>query len=282
MAVEDTTELRVRDVFSKLNDLLAPHLYPQNGTDRNCPACKIGQLSLKGGRNGFFLGCASYPDCRYTRSLSSADDGDDALADGPRHLCDDPDTGSAITLRKGPYGLYFQIGEMGENNEKPKRVALPKDVPIASITPDLAIQLLTLPRELGLHPETQKPIYAGIGRYGPYLQTDGRYYGLETTADTLTIGINLAVSKIADAPEKSRRVGPKVLRKMDNHPDGGEIVIFNGRYGPYIKYKSVNATLPKDRSPETITFEEAIEILRLKVEKKGGAKKRPKKNSVKS
>jgi DNA topoisomerase-1 len=275
-AVEGTAELRVRDVFDAINELLAPHLYPNGGAERTCPACKNGQLSLKGGRNGFFIGCSTYPECRYTRSLGASDASDEALADGPKHLCDDPDTGLPVTLRKGPFGLYFQLGEQEEGGEKPKRASLPKDIPLDEVTPEMALQLLNLPREVGEHPETGKPIYAGIGRYGPYLQTDGRYIRLETTFDALSIGLNMAVTKIAEAPTRGGRRGATELRKLGEHPDGGEIAILDGRYGPYIKYKKINATLPKDRAPEEITIEEALELIRAKAEKtgaKGGRKK---------
>jgi len=270
-AVEGTSELRIRDVLTAINELLAPHLYPDGGRARTCPACKVGELSLKGGRNGFFIGCSTYPECRYTRALGETDDeAAQLVADGPKVLGDDPVTGLAVSLRKGPFGLYLQLGEAEEGGEKPKRASLPKDVPIDELTLELALQLLRLPREIGDHPETGKPIYAGIGRYGPYLQTDGRYIKLESTHDALTIGLNHAVTKIAEAPARGGgRRGGTELRKLGDHPDGGEVVIMDGRYGPYVKYKRINATLPKDRAPEEISMDEAVALIQARAERTG-------------
>jgi len=269
-AVEGTSELRIRDVLTAINELLAPHLYPDGGRARACPACKVGELALKGGRNGFFIGCSAYPECRYTRALGEDDDeAAQLVADGPKVLGDDPLTGLAVTLRKGPFGLYLQLGEAEEGGEKPKRASLPKDVPIDELNLELALQLLRLPREIGTHPETDKPIYAGIGRYGPYLQTDGRYIKLESTHDALTVGLNMAVTKIAEAPARGGRRGGKELRKLGEHPDGGDVVIMDGRYGPYVKYKRINATLPKDREPDEITMDEAVALIQARAEKSG-------------
>jgi DNA topoisomerase-1 len=274
-AVDNTAELRVRDVFEVVNDLLAPHLYPEGGRDRACPACKEGALSLKGGRNGFFIGCSAYPDCRYTRALSGQEDADaEALANGPKLLGNDPETGLDVTLRKGPFGLYLQLGEPTEEVKKPKRASLPKDIPLDEVTFALAQQLLALPREVGSHPEDGAMIYAGIGRYGPYLQHSGRYHKLESTYDVLTIGLNMAVTKIAEAPARGAGRGTaKALVNLGEHPDGGEIAIMDGRYGPYVKYKRINATIPKDKAPEEISLEEAIALIAAKAAKKGGKKK---------
>jgi DNA topoisomerase-1 len=286
-AVEGTTELRVRDVFDAVNELLAPHLYPDGGKDRACPACGEGSLNLRGGRNGFFIGCSAYPECRYTRALKAGEDeADAALANGPRLLGDDPESGLPLTLRKGPFGLYMQLGEAGEDGEKPKRASLPKDVPPDNLDFDTALQLIRLPREVGLHPESQKPIFAGIGRYGPYLQTDGRYFRLDGTSEVLTIGLNHAVAKIAEGKAKGGgRRGATQLRSLGDHPDGGEITILDGRYGPYVKYKRLNATIPKAADPMQISLEEALALLQAKAEKsgkKGGSRKKAAKGKTKA
>ena len=275
-AVENTTELRVRDVFDVVNDLLAPHLYPDGGKDRTCPACKEGALSLKGGRNGFFIGCTAYPECRYTRAMSGADDPDaEALAGGPKVLGDDPETGLEVSLRKGPYGLYLQLGEPTEEQKKPKRAGVPKDVPLDEVDFALAQRLLALPREVGAHPEDGAMIYAGIGRYGPYLQYSGRYHKMESTYDVLTIGLNMAVTKIAEAPAKGAgRGGAKALHNLGEHPDGGEVAIMDGRYGPYVKYKKINATIPRDKPPEEVTLADALLMIEAKAAKKGAKKEK--------
>jgi DNA topoisomerase-1 len=177
-------------------------------------------------------------------------------------------------LCKGPYGLYLQLGEPTEEQKKPRRASLPKDVPLDEVDFALAQRLLALPREVGAHPQDSAMIYAGIGRYGPYLQYSGRYHKLESTYDVLTIGLNLAVTKIAEAPEKGPgRGAAKALHNLGEHPDGGEVAIMDGRYGPYVKYKKINATIPKDKPPEEVTLEEALAMIEAKAAKKGGKKK---------
>ncbi len=276
-AVDETTELRVRDVLSKVDEILAPHLYPDLGEARVCPACTDGKLSLKGGRYGFFLGCSNYPDCRYTRPLTGADEDDKTAgigSNGPMVLGQDPETGLDVSLRKGPFGIYLQLGEP-EGKEKPKRASLPKDLPPDQLTFEIACRLLALPREVGPHPEDGKPIYAGIGRYGPFLQHDGRYARLNSTEEALTIGLNHAVSIVADAKSSGNaRRGPTELRKLGEHPDDGKpISVMDGRYGPYVKHGSVNATIPKDQSPDDITIEQAVELIAARVAKGGGKRK---------
>ena len=277
-AVDGTAELRVREVLDKVNDLLAPHLYPDAGMNRTCPVCKKGSLNLRGGRNGFFLACDAYPDCRYTRAMRQAEEGeaDEQFANGPVALGDDPESGMPLTLRKGPYGLYIQLGEAVEGDKnskktnKPKRAGLPEDIGVQEVDLELACQLIRLPRLVGEHPETAKPIFAGIGRFGPYVQSESRYHKLESTADTLSIGLNRAVTVIAESMAKGGgRRGANTIRSLGEHPDGGEIKILDGRFGPYVKYKKLNVTVPEPSDPMEITLEEVLALLQAKAEKAG-------------
>ncbi len=286
-AVEGTTELRVREVLDNVNDMLAPHLYPDGGKDRICPACKKGSLNLRGGRSGFFLGCDAYPECHYTRAMRQAAEGDrdEQFAAGPIALGDDPDSGMPLTLRKGPYGLYIQLGEAVEGDKKsktaakPKRAGLPEDINLNELDLDLAHRLINLPRVVGDHPETGKTIFAGIGRFGPYVQSESRYHKLDSTADALSIGLNHAVTVIAEGMAKDGgRRGANTIRTLGEHPEGGEIKILDGRFGPYVKYKKLNATVPKTSDPMAMSMDEALDLLKAKAEKAGQkpAKAKPK------
>ena len=286
-AVEGTTELRVREVLDNVNDMLAPHLYPDGGKDRICPACKKGSLNLRGGRSGFFLGCDAYPECHYTRAMRQAAEGDwdEQFAAGPIALGDDPDSGMPLTLRKGPYGLYIQLGEAVEGDKKsktaakPKRAGLPEDINLNELDLDLAHRLINLPRVVGDHPETGKTIFAGIGRFGPYVQSESRYHKLDSTADALSIGLNHAVTVIAEGMAKGGgRRGANTIRTLGEHPEGGEIKILDGRFGPYVKYKKLNATVPKISDPMAMSMDEALDLLKAKAEKAGQkpAKAKPK------
>ncbi len=270
-AVDDTKELRVRDVFDAVNDLLAPYLYGDDEHARTCPKCAEGQLSLKGGKFGFFVGCSRYPECRFTRPLTGGegDEADGLLADGPQILGTDPETGLDVSLRKGPYGLYLQLGEQGEDKVKPKRASLPQDVPPDQLEMTLALGLLRLPRRVGDHPETGKQINAGIGRYGPFLECDKKYAKLTSTEEVLTIGLNRAIAVMSEA--KPGRAAAKALKELGEHPeDGGPIRVMDGRYGPYVKFGRINATLPKGMEPDEVTMEEALVLIAKKAAKGGG------------
>src|SRR5690606_9427727 len=203
--VEDIKDLRVAQVLDALDADLGEHFFPrgEDGTDpRLCPACKAGRLGLKLGRHGAFIGCSNYPDCRYTRPLAVPDgEGEKAAGaalEGPRMLGTDPETGKPVTLRKGPFGVYVQLGE-AEGKEKPKRASLPKGLSPDAVGLDTALALLALPREIGTHPDTGRPIIAGIGRFGPYLKHGDTYKSLPPDEDVLTIGPNRAVALLAEA-----------------------------------------------------------------------------------
>ncbi|MGE3831511.1 MAG: type I DNA topoisomerase [Parvibaculaceae bacterium] len=262
-AVGDIKELRITNVLDALNDILEPHIFPER-TDgapvRACPSCSNGQLSLKLGKFGAFIGCSNYPECRYTRQLT-AGSGEAIPAEGVL-IGTDPETAQPITRREGRFGPYLQLGEAVED-EKPRRASIPKGTDPSTIDLETAIKLLSLPREVGLHPETGKPIVANFGRFGPFIQHDGTYATLPDREEVFTVGLNRAVDLLAQkkANGASRRGRPGALRELGNHPDGGPVQVMSGRYGPYVKWGKVNATIPQDNTPEAITLEQALELI---------------------
>ncbi len=273
-AVDEIKHLRVGDVLNALDDMLAPHVFPPraDGTDpRLCPTCGNGRLSLKLGKFGAFIGCSNYPDCRYTRPFSVPAPGEEAADTGTRVLGIDPESGLEVTVRGGRFGPYVQLGE-AVNGEKPKRTGLPKGTDPASVDLEMALKLLSLPREVGRHPESGDPIVAGLGRYGPYIQHGKTYANLEAGDDVLNIGLNRAVTLIAEKALKGGRGRrtPAPGRVLGEHPQkGGEIVVRAGRYGPYASHNGINATLPSDKSPDTITLEEAVPLLDARASRTG-------------
>jgi DNA topoisomerase I len=275
-AVDDIKDLRVGDVLNALDELLAPHVFPAraDGVDpRLCPTCGNGRLSLKLGKFGAFIGCSNYPDCRYTRQFSVPAPGEeDKTSTGTRVLGNDPESGLEVTVRDGRFGPYVQLGE-GVDGEKPKRTSIPKGTDPASIDLEHALKLLALPREVGRHPESGDPIVAGIGRFGPYVQHVKTYANLEPGDDVLNIGLNRAVTLIAEKALKGGR-GRRAAdpgRVVGEHPEkGGEIVARNGRYGPYVSNNGVNATLPSGKTVEAITLDEAVALIDARAERTGG------------
>jgi DNA topoisomerase-1 len=240
------------EITQALDEFLAPWLYPPraDGSDpRVCPQCGNGRLSLRGGRFGAFVACSNYPDCKYTQKFGQG--GDQAQSDGPAEL------GDGILLKSGRFGPYVEQGE--------KRASIPKDVPLEDVTAEVATRLLSLPREIGPHPETGKPITASIGRYGPYLAHDGKYAKLNSTAEVFETGMNAAVSKLADAASGAgRRQGGsrEPIAVLGKHPaGGGDIKVMAGRYGPYVTDGTTNATLPKGAKPEAVTLDEAVRLI---------------------
>jgi DNA topoisomerase-1 len=298
-AVGETTTLKIAEVIAALDRDLAPHLFPQmeGGRDpRVCPVCGDGKLSLKLGKFGAFIGCSNYPSCQYTRPLVVAN-GEEAPpegeAAGPRELGIDPDTGLPVSVRRGPYGAYVQLGPPAAGaeepqqadppaadgggkkksakgavkkpaKEKPKRVSLPKGTQPADIDLVTALRLLSLPREVGRHPESGEAIVAGIGRFGPYLKLGERYKSLGPEEDVLTIGLNRAVDLLADAGGAAGG-GRGVLRTVGNHPaDGKPVTLNKGRFGPYVRHGSVMASLPKKQAPDELTLDQAVALLAAK------------------
>jgi len=250
------------EITQALDEFLSPWLYPPraDGSDpRVCPQCGTGRLSLRGGRFGAFVACSNYPDCKYTQKFGQG--GEQAQSEGPTDL------GDGILLKSGRFGPYV------ERNDK--RASIPKDVPLEDVTTEVAERLLSLPRELGPHPETGKPITASIGRYGPYLAHDGKYAKLNSTAEVFETGMNAAVSKLADAASGGgrRTASREPIAVLGKHPaNSGEVRVMAGRYGPYVTDGTTNATLPKGAKPEAVTLEEAVRLIDERAAK-GPAKK---------
>jgi DNA topoisomerase-1 len=269
-AVDEIKDLKISNVIDALDALLAPHLFPpraDGGDPRQCPNCSGGRLTLKLSKYGAFIGCSNYPECRYTRPLSVSGDGTGEI--GTKKLGEDPKTGLEVTLRSGRFGPYVQLGE-AVDGEKPKRASLQKGMTPDDVDLDRALALLSLPREIGRHPEDGEPIRAGIGRFGPYVQHGKTYANLEAGDDIFHIGLNRAVTLIADKLAKGprfRRFGSDPGRALGAHPTtGGPVVAKNGRYGPYVSHDGINATLPHDKTPETITLDEAVALLDARAE----------------
>jgi DNA topoisomerase I len=263
-------DLRTSQVLDSLNELLGPHIFPpkEEGSDpRLCPSCGIGQLSLKLGKFGAFIGCFNYPDCKFTRTLANANgngaqDGERA---GVKILGQHPATGEEISLRQGRFGAYVQQGD----GEKPKRVSLPKTIEQDALELEQAVGLLSLPREVAKHPQTKEPILAGIGRFGPYVHHGKTYANTGKDDDILSIGANRAIDLIVakESGLSRRRFGDAASapsRALGEHPKGGEVVIKAGRYGPYVKYGKINASLPQDADPTTFSLEEALALIAAK------------------
>ncbi len=270
--IEDTKELRVTNVLDALNEELAPLVFPkrEDGSDpRICQVCGTGKLSLKLGKYGAFVGCSNYPECNFTRQLSSDSNGDEAAAlNEPQALGKDPHTGEEITLRSGRFGPYVQRGE----GKDAKRSGLPKGWTPATIDHEKAVALLSLPRDIGAHPETGKMISSGLGRYGPFILCDGKYANLDSIEDVFSIGLNRAVSVLADKQSKAaagRGAAQAALKELGDHPEGGAVTVRDGRYGPYVNWGKINATLPKGKEPLSVTLEEAIPLLAERAAKSG-------------
>jgi DNA topoisomerase-1 len=271
---EEIKDLRVSEVLDALNEVLADHIFPAkaDGSDpRRCPNCGTGQLSLKLGKFGAFIGCSNYPECRYTMQLSDAATGAAEAAPGDGILGVDEETGLNVLLKSGRFGPYVQLGE----GDAPKRSSLPKGWTPDTLTLERAQQLLKLPREIGAHPETGNPISAGIGRYGPFILHDGKYANLPDVEEVFSVGLNRAVDLLAQKAAGGGRFGrsatPIAAIKTFEHADG-TISVRDGRYGPYVNQGKVNATLPKTVLPADVTLEQALELLAERATKTGGKK----------
>jgi len=279
-AIAETSELRITEVLEKIDEVLSPHLYPprEDGSDpRSCPKCGEGRLNLKTARSGgAFIGCNNYPECRYTRPLGVTDEAEAELAGDGKLL--GYDDGDPITLRTGRFGPYVQRGEASAEVPKPPRASLPKGWAVDDMDLEKALMLLSLPRPVGPHPDDGELIEAGIGRYGPYVKHGKKYANLPEVEEVFTIGMNRAVEVLA-AKKTRGRAAPEPLRVLGTHPDGGDIAVMEGRYGPYVKWDKVNATLPKDVTPESVTLEQALELIAAKAGAKG-RKKAPAKSKT--
>ncbi len=285
-AIAETSELRISEVLDKLDEALAPQLYPprEDGSDpRICPKCGVGRLHLKTSRTGGFVGCGNYPECTYTRPIAGEG------AEGEERLLG-MDGEDEIWLKSGRFGPYVQRGEATPENKKPPRASLPRGWSKDDMDLEKALTLLSLPREIGEHPEGGM-ISANFGRFGPYImhqlpdEAKPVYANLKDPNDVFEIGMNRAVELLAEKranPGRRGRAAAKPLKELGEHPDGGAIQVLDGRYGPYVKWEKVNATLPKDIKPEDVTLEMAVELANEKAAKKGTRKKAaPKKKAAK-
>jgi len=298
-AIDDTKDLTRTAVIDAVDGLLEPHLFParaDGSNPRQCPACAEGRIGLKFGKFGAFVGCSRYPECRYTRPLGAPEAAQGQALDGPKELGEDPATGLKITLRIGPYGPYVQLGgeevapvvpepppeEPAADGKKkrkkakpkvpkPKRASLPKGTDPHSVDLGRALKLLSLPREIGIDPDSGEMILAGIGRFGPYLKVGDRYQSLGKDDDVLEIGLNRAVVVIAEGKNRPGRKGAGAAKALGNHPtDGKAITLRSGRFGPYVQHGQLRATLPKDMDATNVSVDSAIALLTAKAAKEGG------------
>jgi len=279
-AISETSELRITEVLDVLDDALAPQLYPprEDGSDpRICPQCGNGQLHLKSSRTGGFVGCGNYPECTFTRPLSgdADDNGDMVLGE---------DNGDIITVKTGRFGPYVQRGEATKEAPKPPRASLPKGWTKGDMDLDKALQLLNLPREIGPHPEDGVMIEAGIGRYGPFIKHGSTYANIKDVDEVFTIGMNRAMEELAKKAARgggATRAAATPLKELGEHPtEGGAVNVMDGRYGPYIKFGKINATLPKGVEPGDVTMDMAVQLIAEKAAK--APKKRAPKKATKS
>jgi DNA topoisomerase-1 len=270
-AVGETKDLKIRDVIDELDSVLSNHIFPagEEGIDpRKCPSCENGRLNLKLGRFGAFVGCTNYPECKFTRQLGAKPGEGDA---GPVEIGLFPDSEDMITLRTGRFGPYVQRGE----GEKPKRSGLPKGTDKSDVDLELAVKLLNLPREVGLHPEDGKKITSNFGRFGPYVYHDGIYASLPSPEDVFEIGLNHAVTLIAEKKAKGPgRRGAQQLKDLGAALDGKPIKVLKGKFGPYVSDGETNATLPEGTEPDSVTMEQALALIAERAAK-GGKKKKP-------
>tara|TARA_R110001606_G_scaffold166410_1_gene310855 strand:- start:754 stop:2514 length:1761 start_codon:yes stop_codon:yes gene_type:complete len=286
-AIAETADLRITEVLEKINEVLEPHLFPatEDGKDpRLCPNCEVGRLSMRTARSGgAFIGCSNYPECRYTRPFGPPDPEAEASAIPPDGKLLGEDQGEEIRVFKGRFGPYVQRGPVTEENKKPPRQSVPKDWPAEELELERALMLLSLPREIGPHPEDGIMVWANIGRYGPYIKhaestsdRGGTNANLEGLDEVFTVGMNRAVQLLAEkvASRGGRGKAAMPIREMGEHPDqGGAVNIMEGKYGPYVKWEKVNATIPKEIEPADLSMEQAVALIEEKLAKSPAKRK---------
>ena len=271
-AVDGTKDLGTRQVLDSLNELLGPHIFPARGDGvdpRLCPLCGEGQLSLKLGKYGAFIGCSRYPDCKFSRVLAPTG-AESAEGDRPgvRVLGANPENSLEITLRSGRFGDYVQEGEAEKGSEeKPRRSSLPRGLSPDDVTLEKALALLSLPREVARHPTSNEPILAGIGRYGAYVQHGKTYANLGRDDDVLEVGANRAIDLIVakeSGAGAARFGGGGAGRVLGEHPEGGQVSVKQGRFGTYVNHGKINATIPKGTDPAGLTLDDAVALLKAR------------------
>ena len=275
-AIDSTSELRIANVIDVLDEDLGPHFFKRDESGelvRSCPNCSGGRLGLRLGKFGAFIGCSNYPECKFTRQLMTKGEDTEAEAGvvGDRHIGDDPESGMPVYVRNGPYGPYVQLGD--PETKKPKRSSFPKGMSAASIELETALKLLSLPRDVGTHPESGDMIQAGLGRYGPYLKYQGSFTSLKDEDDLLEIGLNRAVDLLAESAKKRGR-------PLGEHPDGGEVHLKAGRFGPYVEHNKLRATLPRGTDMTAVDLEQAVALLAAKAAKPTTKKKAAKRSGT--
>lgn len=286
----EVMEQKPSDITAELDKFLAPYLFPkrEDGSDpRLCPKCGKGKLALRGGRFGAFVACSDYPECKFTRKFAQPGGADGMTSDGPEVLGTHPETGLEVSRKSGRFGPYVEMGE----GKEAARASIPKDIPAEDFGLDWAVKLLSLPRTIGVHPESGEPVTSSIGRYGPYLAHQGKYARLQSTADVFETGMNAAVVKLAEAASGAGRArggaSREPLKVLGKHPrTDAEIKVMEGRYGNYVTDGTTNATLPKTVTADALTLEEAAQLIDERAAKgpaKGKAKKKaaPKKAAPK-
>jgi len=269
---DETVGKSNREVIDVLDDALGSHFFPPDGNDekRKCPTCNNGRLGIKVGKFGGFIGCSNYPDCKYTVQFNQLNDKNGSSLSGPKEIGIYPETGEMITLRKGPYGFYIQVGE-GTKEKKPKRVSIPKNFEPDEIGLNTAIQLLGLPRKLGFHPESNKTVSAGIGMYGSYILHDKKYKALEKTDNILDIELKRALELISKPTQR----GNETLKTFGEHPTEKKIITaHDGKFGPYVKCGKINASLLGDKTIDSLNLTDAIKLIDERKQKIGLKKKK--------
>ncbi len=286
-AIAETADLRITEVLEKINEVLEPHLFPptEDGSDpRICPNCGTGRLSMRTARSGgAFIGCSNYPECRYTRPFGPPNPEAEASAIPPEGKLLGEDAGDPIRVFKGRFGPYVQRGEVTEDNKKPPRQGVPEGWNPEEIGLPDALRLLELPRLIGTHPEDGVNVWANLGRYGPYLKhaentsfKGGTNANLESIEDVWTVGMNHAVQllaeKVASRGQRGKAAVP--IHELGEHPEaGGPVNVFDGKYGPYVKWEKINATIPEDIPPAELTMAQAVHLIDERAAKSG--KKKP-------
>ncbi|MBT3599301.1 MAG: DNA topoisomerase I, partial [Candidatus Pelagibacter sp.] len=299
--VSEVKEIRTREVLDLLNDSLGSLIFERGkdgNIDRKCQLCDNGSLSLKNSfRGGAFIGCSNYPECKFTRPLSKAKAAAQSQLAEPKFI-GKHENGNDMYLKNGRFGPYLQyekveekLEEIVETKKKKKKtkkkknlkednnfknVSIPKGITLESVDLDRAKFLCSLPKSLGINPDNQKDIILNSGRFGPYLKCDNKSARIENVEEIFSIGLNRAITLIAEA--KPGRMSSSIIKDLGEHPEDKKPVrIMKGQYGPYIKYKSLNATIPEEKDPLELNMEEALILIEKRKEYDKNKKSKKKK-----